>query len=378
MSRNEAAAVSGNRKWHSKSRTGCQSCKTRKIKCDEERPSCRNCLKRSLQCGFLQRVDHPHPAQAPVNLQLELLHHYTVSTCYTLASDPQVRDVFRVLVPQMGFETDYILNGILALSAIHLARFNPSRHDDLIEHATEYHAVSLSKGLPLVSNITPQNCSSLFIFALLTLFYNLARPRGSDTMLILENGVVPEWLYLLRGIDGLRRAEETLMNSPVWIIAHETQRSEDFWLEHSPQPNKPLDELEARIRKDLSDEQHAPTVLILIDAISKLRRSYTFRDDPNFKNDDKMRGLYQWLFEMGDDYLWLLKGGNNEALCVLAYFVVLVRELEKCWWMEGWAIHLIRRIHSVVNDKYRIWIRWPMEEIGWVPETPMRQTVGDL
>ncbi|KAJ5115857.1 hypothetical protein N7456_000205 [Penicillium angulare] len=270
--------------------------------CDEERPS------------------------SPVNLQLEFLHHYTVSTCYTLASDPQVRDVFRVLVPQMGFQTDYILNGILALSAIHLARFNPSRYDDLIAHATEYHALSLSKGLPLVSNITPQNCSSLFIFALFTLFYNLSRPRSSDTILILENGVVPEWLYLLRGIDGLRTAEETLMDSPVWIIARDTQASEDFWLEHSPRPNQALDELEARIQKDIPTEQHAPTVPILIDALSKLRRSYTFRDNPSFKDHDKMRGLYQWLFEMGDDYLWLLKGGNNEALCILAYFVVLVRE----------------------------------------------------
>ncbi|CAI4211614.1 unnamed protein product [Parascedosporium putredinis] len=38
---------------HRKSRTGCRTCKTRKVKCDEGRPSCRNCTLRQTTCVYV-------------------------------------------------------------------------------------------------------------------------------------------------------------------------------------------------------------------------------------------------------------------------------------------------------------------------------------
>ncbi|KAL0939735.1 C6 finger domain protein [Colletotrichum truncatum] len=40
------------RRSHRKSRLGCQQCKRRKIKCDEARPSCLNCVRRDEDCSF--------------------------------------------------------------------------------------------------------------------------------------------------------------------------------------------------------------------------------------------------------------------------------------------------------------------------------------
>ncbi|WQF90559.1 Putative zn(2)Cys(6) fungal-type DNA-binding domain, fungal transcription factor [Colletotrichum destructivum] len=51
------------RRPHRKSRTGCQPCKKRKIKCDEARPSCLNCVRRKVDCSFpLESVVHQDPA----------------------------------------------------------------------------------------------------------------------------------------------------------------------------------------------------------------------------------------------------------------------------------------------------------------------------
>ena len=36
--------------FHTKSRTGCQICRTRRVRCDETRPSCRNCTRLGFQC----------------------------------------------------------------------------------------------------------------------------------------------------------------------------------------------------------------------------------------------------------------------------------------------------------------------------------------
>ncbi|KAG6217816.1 hypothetical protein E4U50_002877 [Claviceps purpurea] len=38
---------------HTKSRTGCQNCKSRKVKCDEELPSCQTCLSRKDFCVYI-------------------------------------------------------------------------------------------------------------------------------------------------------------------------------------------------------------------------------------------------------------------------------------------------------------------------------------
>ncbi|PMD42093.1 hypothetical protein L207DRAFT_510382 [Hyaloscypha variabilis F] len=43
------------RRTHRKSRLGCQSCKQRKIKCDESRPNCCNCIRREIECVFPAR-----------------------------------------------------------------------------------------------------------------------------------------------------------------------------------------------------------------------------------------------------------------------------------------------------------------------------------
>lgn len=40
------------RQWHHKVKTGCLTCKTRRIKCTEERPSCSRCLSSGRECAY--------------------------------------------------------------------------------------------------------------------------------------------------------------------------------------------------------------------------------------------------------------------------------------------------------------------------------------
>lgn len=46
-------ASTGKRKYHQKSRSGCSTCKKRRVKCDEQKPLCGNCVKLKLECGYL-------------------------------------------------------------------------------------------------------------------------------------------------------------------------------------------------------------------------------------------------------------------------------------------------------------------------------------
>jgi hypothetical protein len=54
-------------------------------------------------------------------------------------------------------------------------------------------------------------------------------------------------------------------------------------------------------------------------------------------------------------------------MVILAYFCVLLNDLSSSWWIKGWAEHLISEIYASLTAEHRLWIRWPMEETGWIP-----------
>jgi hypothetical protein len=266
----------------------------------------------------------------------------------------------------MAFNTKYLLDGILALSALHIARYNPGRRNILIPYAIERHSASLSKASPLLAMVTPQSSPPLFVFGVLTLYYSMAQPIQEDDELIFGNGVIPEWLYLMRGIETVVMAEASVFSSPVSLIFRSTWGSLDYWKTHTPEQFPVLTELNDRICAEIPDGRERQVVLQ--EAVVALSRSYSFLYGRNFKDQDKLRGFYEWLFEISDAYLGLLKSGDNGALCVLAFYAVLVKDLEKYWWIEGWAVHLIRGIYMLLDGEHQLWIRWAIEEIGWVPD----------
>ncbi|KAL7913548.1 hypothetical protein GGI35DRAFT_213585 [Trichoderma velutinum] len=83
---------------HKKSRSGCQNCKARKVKCDESRPVCRSCKLRKADCVYVDPQKPRHSAvttSAPWDSNSKsfgsraLAHHTksaTTSTSYTSIS----------------------------------------------------------------------------------------------------------------------------------------------------------------------------------------------------------------------------------------------------------------------------------------------------
>ncbi|KAF4984020.1 hypothetical protein FZEAL_725 [Fusarium zealandicum] len=305
-------------------------------------------------------------ASASSILSLELLHHFTISTASTLATAPYLRDLKRVNVPQLGFTTQYILDAILAISGPRIARYNSVRRVSLLTQAAAYHTASLEGALPIITTITPKNCSPLFLFGVLTLLFNLVSPRRAEDMLIIGNGAVREWLYLLRGIRSLVRAESAIFSSAMAMIFQPTLENERFWTLLSSEESEFLIDLKKGICEKTAEDE--PKRAVQSEAVDALNVSYILLHHEGLSDQDKLSLVYSWLHRVSDDYLALLKKVDEDALCVLAFFCVLLRELEKFWWFEGWSVHLIGRIFALLKDEYRLRIRWPIEQIGWVPE----------
>ncbi|EXF76623.1 hypothetical protein CFIO01_12700 [Colletotrichum fioriniae PJ7] len=199
------------RRSHPKSRTGCRTCKNRKIKCDEHKPSCRNCIKHAVPCDFLQSQRHssssaprspgsiPTPG-GPVNgdgigggagvglslgngggiddlslnlIDLELMHNFTTFAFNTLSTDPVVRQMWKVPVVRLALECDYVMRALLSVSALHLAHNRPERRDFFISRALTYHQMASRTAMGLMGALDGENCEKLYLFSVLTIFFGM-------------------------------------------------------------------------------------------------------------------------------------------------------------------------------------------------------------
>lgn len=124
-------------------RTGCVTCRKRRVKCDERRPACERCRNANFECeGFeaprkissLARRDSSSPeASSPERVlelpwrqstwrpnQLPLYHHFITSTVVRLFRVDHV-SFWRDRVAQMSFNIESVYEALLAVGAAHRA-----------------------------------------------------------------------------------------------------------------------------------------------------------------------------------------------------------------------------------------------------------------
>lgn len=121
-----------------------------------------------------------------------------------------------------------------------------------------------------------------------------------------------------------------------------------------------LHELTVLVERTVTNEDHRHVYHGLIE---QLQKSYagagTSMTDLSF--------VFTWLFEVREEFIALLRIPTQEAVVILAFVAVLLNRIPQQWWGNGWAEHLMHRIYALLDDEYRLWIAWPMEEMGWVP-----------
>jgi hypothetical protein len=149
------------RRSHTKSRRGCFTCKSRKIKCDEGIPACSHCRYRGTTCTYPQNTEiganaprlPPCPGQIFVPFQPKLglvqspsdklvftaqemrfFHYFLTSMKHPLPLGN--RSVWIQEIPQIAHEYPFLLHAILALGASEMERSNLPlpRQYDVLKH----------------------------------------------------------------------------------------------------------------------------------------------------------------------------------------------------------------------------------------------------
>ncbi|KAK6850977.1 C6 zinc finger protein [Apiospora arundinis] len=364
------------RRHHSKARTGCRTCKTRKVKCDEKRPACGNCTKYNAVCDFLASENElpvsMHAQPRGLDMQdLELLHNFTTRTCATLSDSLILVDFYRISAVQYGLKEEYIMRTLLSVSASHLAyhRHEKQRHYQSL--AMSHHQIAAKSAMELMASPTRSQAEGLFLFSVLTIFYALGCPRRDDKFILVGESGFPNWMFLLQGTKSF--TSSIAGSGTDTVLAPLLNHGADRWLARpaaardrgtpSSKVHEHIDSIQELIALRQPDARLRG---IYAHAIEELQKSFSVLEADPHGGRCGITDAFVWIFEVAADFLPLLRDTTQEAVAIFAFFTVFLNKAGSQWCLHGWADHLIDKCYTLLDEEHRNWIQWPLEEMGWV------------
>ncbi|KAJ5580212.1 uncharacterized protein N7459_006197 [Penicillium hispanicum] len=396
------------RRPHRKSRHGCVECKRRRVKCDEARPTCSNCAKRHAECEYgssssllwaneepLARhssrasgSDSGHPsdsvlgspvaadslgllgglsagsatstAPAPaLNLHdLELMMQWCNFTHLTLSRNERTETVWRKRVPEEALSHPFLMHGILALSALHLARTGPdkSQRASYLNRAVSHQNQALALFRELLTDINDTNVKAMFAFAGIVVAYTFGFPHSPD--------VQDPWncvddfhqvLVLTRGVQQVLRSPASALRDSSFAPIFQIDEV------HGPLPEaaraalKDLHEAnEACGTRDSTHETETYTAVIedMAEMLSWVYGGMTA---------SVVAG--RWAIRLPQRFLELLRERDSLALVLLAHYGVLLQYLKHQWCFDEWCVRVAKAVWAILDDQWRPLVHWAMREI---------------
>lgn len=379
-----------------------------------------------MKCDFLALAEAASPRsltdENPSNglnvLDLELMHNFSTSTYATLSNDTLLRDMWRVSAVQLALNCDYVLRCVLAVSALHLARHRPDKRDYYTSHALLHHQIASRAAMAELSNVTRDNVRPLQMFSILTIIFGwlarplkpcrcthdnknnnlaaLGSPRRPDGFLLIGESSFPDWMFLLSGTRQFSEIlQDDIFTGPLGpMFQHGFRRSllqrpydddndndNNNGRELSPSPgHEALERLQALVEDSVAaaaaDEGPGRAYRHAIRALHPPYRVFLGRGGDGDGDGDGVAAaavevettdVFMWIYRVADSFLPFLRVPTQEAIAIFAHFCVLFKRIRNQWWLEGWADHLISKAYGLLDEEHRLWIRWPIEEMGWLP-----------
>ena len=290
----------------------------------------------------------------------ELMYYWTTSTCNTLSAQSAGVTFWRTSVTEVGLSHEYVLHLLLAITALHLAHCRPGRHDEYVALSDHHYNAALTSVTSELSHLTQENCDAVLLSVQIICFITWARgPQPGEYLAFGVNGR-SEWLIMFRGvrttIESLESGAFTRSLSPNL----RTKTGPLPELKSPPAYKEPLAELLSYVKSTSIPSQLECNLF----SHEVLEECYHSRYNGI---DGEYHVVFAWLYRMQEEFLEALQRHDAVPLIVYAHFAVLMNDMEGFWYMRGWTAHVLGGIWSILRDEDRIWIRWPMAAVGWIP-----------
>ncbi|KAF4450396.1 C6 zinc finger domain-containing [Fusarium albosuccineum] len=401
-----------------KSRSGCQRCKERRVKCDEKRP-CSACTRHGVKCVFPPADDPPpkqsratqrqrqrhqdetevhkdtRPAQkqrrfssialtaydvfaesspasssnVPIQpakmadassmenwrLDLELMHHYTSVAYATLPRGTEICEIWQKEVPKLASRHIFLMHQLLATSAYHAAYINPSRRNCYLVHASQHQNDALVCLQGALSSINAENCHAFFVTSSMLSICAFAASCSGNSVDTSRLNELIDIFFLVRGMSNILDSHEGTLKGGTLQLLFKMEQEEEM----TPLMSTIINRLKGFAMPMGTDP--------VVDAIctEAIATTIAWIENTKWKTTSlELRICMSWPISLTDDFLSLLRVRNPIAMAIVAYYAVILHFAGmRYWFLECWGQAVLADIACHMDPGWSHLIDWPVAAI---------------
>jgi hypothetical protein len=284
-------------------------------------------------------------------LELRLMHHYTAMTANTFSSDALQNNSWQVEVPALAYDAQYLMDAILAVSALHLRALQP--HDkSLVSASHGYMASALAQYSALLNGgLSEDNAEALFSTAALIAFQASASRRFEDEQNS-NYGLPLAWFHSFQGVKTVVMASwQWLRNSnrvfpiinaqPALALVHPDPSS--FFAPLLEGLDEQVDNLPPHAKTE-TKQAYEHAVAFLNWAHKKPERNR----------------ILGFAATVSRRFVELVEICDPRALVTVACFFAMTKVVDDIWWLENVARKEVNGIFSLIPPDWYPKMDWPM------------------
>ncbi|ESK88710.1 c6 zinc finger domain-containing protein [Moniliophthora roreri MCA 2997] len=333
---------------HVKSRTGCITCKKRRIKCDETEPKCNHCLWRNIECVWKKTKSTDNPASLakplsaprpiPINItSLRLIHHFAVASASTYCSDPEYTDIITIAIPQISWYHPHLLHAMLSCTALHLGRL----YSNLNSNETNWISLaSAHRKAAIAAFPSAMNLDAKFITVGFFSVYTISSSLSSSPENIFS--MVTSLHNVWSALRGRRMYEDDSLKDLDPFVAYSGSEAVSKALgplQHIYDPSQALEP------EELLDSGIREAYRV---GVGALYVAYQLN-----LTGFESKAVVVWPALFGKWFLALLNARKQRALVVLYFYAIMLRDVsEKCWWANE-AERCLEYVYGMLDTEWR-------------------------
>lgn len=300
---------------------------------------------------------------------MELMHHYATITADTLAIRPDMRHVWRAVVPQTGYGHPFVTHGILAIAALHKAHLLPASSDKYLNAAAYHQMVGLKGFRAALASVDKDNWGPSFCFSSTIVLCGFCMPAlGSGDEISDLNKI----FVMVRGLrttlwpsqGQIRHTQYAPWSYGVWIIDEDSAADgDDPPLDNCLLPRDifgALSRLSTFFDANLPQASRSDYEI----AITHLRKAARLMVHAGTHVEVGMLMFFPYVIP--DSIMADIQAASPYAMVLLSYFALLLNTLEpKFWFLRGWSERLFAITDRSLVDypKLQSIVTWPREHL---------------
>lgn len=287
------------------------------------------------------------------------MHHYTGSTRQSITdfalNTEEGITIWSNYIPQLAFEHDFLLHGLLSLSSLHL--FLSNRSESVVP-AIRHHNLGLALFRPSLHSITADKADALFAFSCILSLFSFGIHRAIPFQLgPIEK--ICEALTLIRGAGVIVQSckMRLLHDGPwkAWFTLEGVDLSEALPAE--------IEDVIAKLSRRISDTNFSTgadaSVAIYSRAVTTLRHTLLIA------TRSALSQITVTLFPImvRSEFFEMMSRHEPLALAILANYAVILHWMRNHIWLEGWGRQTIDAVRQALPHDWHDCIAWAVQEV---------------